>query len=65
MTDATATTVAGVTLPQLSLGGNVLGLAVNAAIAYWAWRRGGWWKLLAATNAASAFYFIGKIQTQV
>lgn len=58
-------TVAGLTVPQLSLTGNVVGLGVNVLIAWWAWKRGGWWKLLAVTNAASALYFIGKIESQV
>lgn len=64
-TTVVSPTGAGIALPQLSLGGNLVGLGVNVVVAWWAWKRGGWWKLLAATNAASAFYFIGKIQTQV
>jgi hypothetical protein len=62
---AAPTTVAGVALPQLSLTGNIIGLGVNAVVAWWAWKRGGAWKLLAVTNALSGFYFISKIQSQV
>lgn len=52
-------------LPQRSLGGNLLGLGVNLVAAWWTWKRGGWWRVLAAGAAVNSLYFIRKIEKQV
>ncbi len=53
------------TLPQLSLTGNAIGLALNAYATYWAWGKGGWYRVIVAMGAFNSLYFIGKIQKQV
>jgi hypothetical protein len=66
-TSATATptpsTISAV--PQLSLPGNGIGLALNAGLVYWAWGRGGWYRLLVVVGVLNSLYFVGKIQQQV
>jgi hypothetical protein len=52
-------------LPQLSLTGNAIGLALNAAVTYWAWGKGGWYRVAVVVGVLNSMYFIGKIQKQV
>lgn len=67
MTDTTIKPLGAATpvIPQLSLPGNLVVLAVNVVIMRWAWKRGGAWKLLAGLNAFSALYTVGKISQQL
>lgn len=53
------------TLPQFSLSGNAIGLAVNAALVYWAWGKGGWYRVPVVLGVLNSLYFLGKIQKQV
>ncbi len=57
--------IAGIVFPQLSLEGNLFGLAVNTIAAWWTWKQGGWWRVLSVTNSLSAYYFIGRIEKQL
>jgi hypothetical protein len=53
------------TLPQLSLTGNAIGLALNATVTYWAWGKGGWYRVAVVLGALNSLYFVGKIQKQL
>ena len=52
-------------LPQLSLPGNAVGLALNAWIVHWAWGRGGWYRAAVVLGVVNSLYFVGKIQKQI
>lgn len=52
-------------LPELSLPGNLIGLGVNAAVAKYAWGRGGWWRVAVVLGVLNSMYFIGRITRQV
>lgn len=50
-------------LPQLSLTGNLIGLAINAPATWWLWKNGH--KIFAVVTLVNSLYFVGQIQKQV
>lgn len=52
-------------LPQFSLPGNVVGLALNVLLVRWAWGKGGWYRVPVVLGVLNSMYFIGRIQSQL
>jgi hypothetical protein len=52
-------------LPQLSPAGNLIGLGLNAGVLYWAWGKGGWYRLIVVVTVLNSLYFVGKLEQQV